>query len=456
MTDTAATTGRIGRFRSALGESPALLWSFLYFFCLLSGYYVLRPVREAMGASSDMATVFPPAMIEFFAMRGVPLKDLSLQVLFSLTFVIMLVLQPAYGALVSRYPRRVFLPAVYGFFIGTLLLFYAAFHSGMPGRGMAFFLWLTVFNLFAVAVFWSFMADVFDTVEAKRYYGYIGAAGTLGAMLGPTLTRTLVERIGIANLMLVSAGFLSICVFCLFRLRRHAVRRETARKLVSGEVPMGGSVLAGLKLIAREPLLRWLAVLTLFGVGVGTLLYNEQAAIVRRFYPDAQLATAYYANIDLAVNGLALFVQVFVTRALLSRFGIGPALLVPAGAILLGYAALAASPLPLLVAMVQVVTRASEFSLAKPARETIYTRVGREWRYKAGAAIDTVVYRGGDLTFVWVHKALSMFGSSVVFGAGILVAGGMTLGAWKVLQEAKKLPGERTADPLAADGSAAP
>ncbi len=443
MTDTAATAGRIGRFRSTLGESPALLWSFLYFFCLLSGYYVLRPVREAMAASSDVAAVFPPAMIEFFAARGVSLKDLSLQVLFSMTFVIMLVLQPVYGALVSRYPRRVFLPVVYGFFIATLLVFYLAFHSGMPGRGMAFFLWLTVFNLFAVAVFWSFMADVFDNAEAKRYYGYIGAAGTLGAMLGPALTRTLVERIGIANLMLVSAGFLSICMVCLLRLRRHAVQREAERKLVSGEIPMGGSVLAGLKLIASEPLLRWLAVLTLFGVGVGTLLYNEQAAIVRRLYPDAQLATAYYANIDLAVNGLALFVQVFVTRALLSRFGIAPALLVPAGAILLGYAALAASPLPLMVAIVQVVTRASEFSLAKPARETIYTRVGREWRYKAGAAIDTVIYRGGDLTFVWVHKALSVFGSSAVFGVGVLVAGGMTLGAWKVLREARKLPDER-------------
>ncbi|MEO5962648.1 MAG: MFS transporter, partial [Thermomonas sp.] len=192
MTDTVATTGRIGRFRSALGESPALLWSFLYFFCLLSGYYVLRPVREAMGASSDMATVFPLGMIEFFAARGMPLKDLSLQVLFTMTFLIMLVLQPVYGALVSRYPRRVFLPVVYGCFIVSLLLFYVAFHSGMPGRGMAFFLWLTVFNLFAVAVFWSFMADVFDNAEAKRYYGYIGAAGTLGAMLGPTLTRTLV------------------------------------------------------------------------------------------------------------------------------------------------------------------------------------------------------------------------------------------------------------------------
>src|SRR5690606_33004978 len=154
-------------------------------------------------------------------------------------------------------------------------------------------------------------------------------------------------------------------------------------------------VLAGLKLIATEPLLRWMALLVVMGVGVGTLLYNEQAAIVRRFYPDPREATAYYATIDLAVNATTLFVQVFMTRWLLSRFGIAPALLIPSIAILLGYAVLSASPLPLIVAVVQVVTRSSEFCLAKPARETIYTRVGREWRYKAGAAIDTVIYRGG-------------------------------------------------------------
>ena len=449
MTDAPTATGRIARFRRALADSPPLLWSFLYFFSLLCGYYVLRPVREAMGASADVAAVFPPAMVEFFAARGLPLKELTLQVLFTCTFLIMLALQPVYGALVSRYPRRVFLPVVYGFFIVTLLLFHAAFDSGMPGRGMAFFLWITVFNLFAVAVFWSFMADVYDNVEARRYYGYIGAAGTLGAIAGPMLTRVLVERIGIANLMLVSAGFLLLCVGCLLRLRRYAVQREAARQLASGEVPMGGTVLAGLRLVAREPLLRWMAVLTVFGVGVGTLLYNEQAAIVRQFYPDPERATAFYANIDLAVNGLTLFVQLLITRALLSRFGIGPALLIPGVAIIAGYAALAASPLPLLVAVVQVVTRASEFSLAKPARETVYTRVAREWRYKAGAAIDTVIYRGGDLTFVWVHKLLSGFGSQAVFGVGLLVACSMTLGALGVLREARKLPAARPGEPRA-------
>jgi AAA family ATP:ADP antiporter len=433
----------LGRFRGALRESPPLAWAFLYFFCLLSGYYVLRPVREAMGASSDVAAVFPRAMIDFFARHGMPLGEFTLQVLFTCTFLIMLLLQPAYGALVSRFPRRVFLPVVYGFFIVTLLFFYAAFHLGMPGRGMAFFLWITVFNLFAVAVFWSFMADVFDNAEARRVYGYIGAAGTVGAICGPLLTATLVERVGIANLMLVSAVMLLLCIVCILRLRHWAVLREAERGLQSGEVPMGGQMLAGLKLVVKEPLLRWMAVLTVFGVGVGTLLYNEQRAIVLQYYPDPRAGTAYYASIDLAVNVLTLVVQLFVTRLVLSRFGIAPALLIPGFAILLGYAALTASPLPLLVAIVQVVTRASEFSLAKPARETIYTRVEREWRYKAGAAIDTVIYRGGDLTFVWLHKLLSAFGSNVVFGAGMLVAGGLTFGAWRLLKEQARLPAQR-------------
>ncbi|MGX9191383.1 NTP/NDP exchange transporter [Stenotrophomonas sp. Ker107b] len=429
--------------RGALRQSPPLIWACLYFFCLLSGYYVLRPVREAMAASADAKAVFPPVLIDWLSAHGIAVQDFVLQFLFTGVFFIMLLLQPLYGAVVSRYPRRIFLPAVYGFFIVSLLGFYLLFDSGVPGRGMAFFFWAAVFNLFAVAVFWSFMADVFSNAQAREVYGYIGAAGTLGAFLGPIITAVLVERVGIANLMLVSAGFLSACLVCIWRLRLWAVAREQEQQLVSGETPMGGSVLDGLKLIVREPLLRWLAVLVLFGVGVGTMLYNEQASIVRRLYPDAAASTAFFSRVDLAVNTLTLIIQLGFTRWLLSRFGIAPALLIPGAAIIIGFSILAASPLPLMVAMVQVMTRASEFSLAKPARETIYTRVDREWRYKAGAAIDTVVYRGGDLTFAWVHKGLSLFGSHIVFVGGLVVAGAMTIAALGVLREEKKLPGER-------------
>lgn len=443
MSVVAGKPGALRRLLHALRESPALWWSFLYFFSLLSGYYVLRPVREAMAASSNMQDVFPSALIQWFSDHGIALQDFVLQFLFTCVFLIMLVLQPLYGWLVSRHPRRVFMPVVYGFFIATLLGFHVLFDSNVPGRGMAFFFWITVFNLFAVAVFWSFMADVFSNAQARAYYGYIGAAGTIGAFLGPIITGALVQRVGIANLMLVSAGFLCVCLLCIWRLRHWAVQREREQALVSGEQPMGGSVLDGLKLIVREPLLRWLAVLVVFGVGVGTLLYNQQAAIVRVAYPDPEARTAFYSHIDLAVNALTLLVQLALTRRLLTRHGIAPALLIPAFAIIVGFSVLAASPLPLLVAVVQVVTRASEFSLFKPARETIYTRVDRQWRYKAGAAIDTVVYRGADLSFAWLHKGLSLLGWHLVFLGGVGVAVVMTLAALGVLRAERKLPRDR-------------
>ena len=439
MSQSNQTSGRMGRFRAAMDESPPLLWSFLYFFCLLSGYYVLRPVRDAMGASSDVEAVFPPALVDFFAAHGIPLKELILQVLSTCSFILILVAQPIYGALVSRLPRRVFLPVLFGFFILCLLGFYLLFDSEVAGRGLVFFLWVTVFNVFSVAVFWSFMADVFSHAEAKKYYGYIGAAGTVGAFTGPLITRVLAEKVGLANLMLVSSGFLAACLVCIWRLRRWALQREEMAGR-DNESAMGGDVLAGLKLIWKEPLLRWLAALVFLGVGIGQLLYNEQAAIARAGFATAEARTAYYAGIDIAVNVLTLLVQLFATRWLLSRFGLAPVLLIPMAALLLGFAILTASPLPIVVGMVQVLTRSNEFSLMKPGRETIYTRVDRQWRYKAGAAIDTAFFRGGEITFSWTYKALSVLGSQVVFGVGLLIAGVMTASVCRLLREEKKLP----------------
>ena len=430
----------IERFRSALRDSPPLWWSLLYFFSLLSGYYVLRPVRDAMGASGDVLAVFPPWLVDWSERVGFALGDYTLQILFTGTFISMVLLQPVYGALVSRFPRRIFLPAVYLVFIACLLFFFWAFNHEVPGRGAAFFIWIAVFNLFAVSVFWSFMADVFSNENAKKVYGYIGAGGTIGALLGPVITRSLVQRIGVGDLLLVSVAFLSLCLLCIMMLRPWAVRREQELGEASGEQAMGGSVWAGLRLVWKSPLLRALAMLMFFGVGVGTLLYNEQAAIARQFFTEDAARTAYYANIDLAVNTLTILVQVLLTRWLLRRHGVAPLLLLPAIAILIGFSLLTLSPLPILVAIVQIVTRAGEFSLAKPARETLYTRVDRESRYKAKAVIDTVVYRGGDLTFVWVHKVLAAFGSQVVFLAGVGVAAGMTFGAWRVIQAQRKLP----------------
>ncbi|HEX4853328.1 NTP/NDP exchange transporter [Arenimonas sp.] len=441
------TAGRFDHLRGALREFPPLIWSFLYFFFLLTGYYVMRPVRDAVAASNDPAMVFPPAMVEWFALRGVDLGEFQIQALFTGTFLSMLLLQPVYGALVSRFPRRVFLPVVYLVFIACLFGFYVAFDMDMPGRGGAYFIWVAVFNLFAVSVFWSFMADIYTDPEARRLYGFIAAGGTVGGLLGPEITSRLVSQLGVGNMLLVSAGFLGLCLVCILRLGPWARQRERNRGNLAEDEAMGGRVLEGLRRIAADPLLRALAFLMFFGVGVGTLLYNEQNAIVREMTAGnpaaAEQATAFFSTIDKWINWVVLVVQVFLTRTLLTRYGVAPLLLVPALAIMAGFCVLFASPLPMLVAVVQVLTRASEFSLSKPARETIYTRVDREARYKAKAAIDTVVYRGGDLAFAWLHKLMAAFGSSGVFAGGILVAGAFTASAWRVVREQARLPSDR-------------
>lgn len=437
--------GGLARFRAALAESPPLWWSMLYFFSLLTGYYVLRPVRDAMGASSDALAVFPQAWVSWAAAQGFDIGDFTLQLLFTATFLCMLVLQPLYGALVARWPRRVFLPVVYIAFIACLALFYMAFVRGWSGRGVVFFVWISVFNLFAVSVFWSFMADVFDDAHAKQVYGYIGAGGTIGALVGPGITQLLAERLGVANLMLVSIAFLGISLFCIYKLRPWAVKRERARGEESGEKAMGGSALSGLRLVWNEPLLRAMALLMFFGVMLGTLLYNAQQAIVRQaFGADTEGAVKFFGRIDLAINLFAITVQLFVTRWLLRRFGVGPALLVPGFAVLIGFCALTASPFPMLVAVVQVMTRGGEFALGKPGRETIYTRVPREWRYKAKAFIDTFVYRTSDVTTAWLYKWLAGFGSQIVFLVGTGAAVVFMFSAWRVVKLQRTLPGAQS------------
>jgi len=315
------TAGRFDHLRGALRDYPPLIWSFLYFFCLLTGYYVMRPVRDAVAASNDPAMVFPPAMVEWFAVRGVDLGDFQIQALFTGTFLSMLLLQPVYGALVSRFPRRVFLPVVYLVFIACLFGFYVAFDMDMPGRGGAYFIWVAVFNLFAVSVFWSFMADIYTDPEARRLYGFIAAGGTVGGLLGPEITSRLVNQLGVGNMLLVSAGFLILCLVCILRLGPWARERERQRGSVVEDEAMGGRVLEGLRRIAADPMLRALAFLMFFGVGVGTLLYNEQNAIVREMTAGnpaaAEQATAFFSTIDKWINWVVLVVQVFLTRMLL-------------------------------------------------------------------------------------------------------------------------------------------
>ncbi len=428
--------------KQALADVPALALSFGYFFCLLCGYFMLRSIRDAFGATDDAATVFPTAMVTFFADRGIALGELTLQVLFTGTFISMLLLQPLYGALVSRYPRRVFLPFVYGLLVAALGLFWLMFANEVSGRGAAFFIFLAVVNLFAVTVFWSFMSDIYTSAQSRLFYGFVGVGGTLGALAGPALTKLLVKDVGVETIMLISTGFMGLCLAFVVALAPWARKREAERGGPRFDQAIGGRFLEGARIIARDPLMRGMALVMFFGVAVGTLLYNEQAAVARQIADD-EARTAFFATIDLWINGLTLVIQLFITPFLLARFGVAPLLLLPGIAITLGFAVLAGNPLPLLLMVVQIATRTGEFALAKPARETIYTRVDAETRYKAKAFIDTAIYRGGDFTFVWVHKAIASFGSAVVFMVGTGMALALVVSAWTVVRAQRSLSSDR-------------
>jgi ATP:ADP antiporter, AAA family len=378
-------------------EWIAFLWAFSYFFFLLCAYYVLRPVRDEMGIQGGLK---------------------NLPWLWTGTFVGMLAITPLFGWISSKWPRRQFLPIVYIFFIANLLFFYAAMKTDSFNKqavAASFYIWISVFNYFVVSVFWSFMTDVFNSERAKRLFGGIAAGGSIGAMLGPLITAALVKQIGVPNLLLISATLLGIAIICIVGLGNWATRRAgmtDAERVAEAakEQALGGGFLDGIKLLFKSPYLWAISGYILLGQALGTYFYLEQLRVVAETISSSTERTQLFAQLDLAVNSIALFTQLFVTSALVRRAGLVFCLTVlPAvGVLSLGLTAL--MPTLTVIAICGVVRRAMEFSISKPAREILFTVVTREERYKAKNVMDTVVSRGGDLISNWTHAGVRSFG----------------------------------------------
>src|SRR5476649_2517496 len=276
------------------GEGRALVWSFTYFFCLLAGYYVLRPLRDEMGIAGGVR---------------------NLQWLFTATFVAMLAAVPVFGAVVAKLPRRRFIPLVYHFFVANIALFWLLLTFGVdrPVVARVFFVWISVFNLFAVSVFWSFMADLRQSEQGKRLFGFIAAGGSAGALLGPLATVSLVKAIGPVNLLIVAAVLIEAAIACAHRLERAAPALKEGVDADGRSKPdakgLGGSWLAGLGMVLRSPYLAgialWVSLLSL----AGTFLYLQQADIVKAASDDPAVRTRIFATIDLAVGVLTLIVD---------------------------------------------------------------------------------------------------------------------------------------------------
>jgi ATP:ADP antiporter, AAA family len=395
-------------------ELRALLWSCAYFFSLLCGYYILRPMRDAMGIAGGVE---------------------QLHWLFTGTFVAMLAAVPLFGWVTSRFPRRRFLPYVYYFFIANLLVFYAVLRADGTHvyAARAFFIWTSVYNLFVVSVFWSFMADLYTNAQARRLFGFVAAGGTAGALVGPALAAALARPLGTATLLLVSAGFLGVAVSCIHRLIAWDAEQRRARpaeQRPDEARPFGGGVLAAIPLVLRSPYLLGIALFMLLFTTASTILYFHQAHIVRDAFATSEERTTVFAAVDFAVNALTITIQVFLTGRIVRALGIAATLALVPVLLGLGFVALGFAPMLATIVAVQILRRAGEYSITRPAREMLYVVLGREEKYKAKNFIDTVVYRGGDAVSAWAYAGLRAMGLSL--GAIAFVAVPLA-GLWALL-----------------------
>jgi AAA family ATP:ADP antiporter len=391
-------------------EVAGLGWSFAYFFCLLCGYLLIRPVRDEMAIRTGAD---------------------KLQWLLTATFLAMLAVLPVFGWISSRFARRKFLSLIYLFFAANLIAFYVLFSVPIDPLLLApaFFVWVSTFNMFVVSVFWSFMADLFTTEQARRLYGFIAAGGTAGAISGSLLATGLALALGVLNLLLLSSAFLLATVVCIERLNRWALAQpdEAGMRAQQRGGVIRGSSWAGVSLVLRSPYLLGICLYLVFYTVLSTFLYGQQMRIVSETLRDSAQRTALFASMDLAVNLLALPTQVFVFNRFLAKFGTAAALMFLPLLSLAGFVALGAYPVLPVVAAVSVLRRAGEFAIAKPVRETLFNLLSPEEKYKAKNFMDTAVYRGGDMAGGWLLTGLKALGLGI---AGIAFVAAPVAAAW--------------------------
>lgn len=393
------------------GEGQFLAWAAAYFFFLLMSFYLLRPMREAFGLVKG-ADKLP------WLMTG--------------TLAVMLLANPLYAALVSRVPRRRFIPLTYRFFALNLLAFWAAFrflpaHGGAP-VAYGFYVWLSVFNLFVVSVFWSLLDDLCTEDMGKRLFGLVSVGGTLGAIAGAALTSALSEGVtglgirlqgGPTTLVLLSIAFLEAAVFCMRRLAGRAAR--TGLKPATPEP--GPGMFEGLKRVSTSGYLQTISLYILLFAITSTFLYLAQGRIVAQAFPTQAARTAAFARLDLWTNLVTLAVQVGLTGRILTGLGIRATLCLLPALTILGLGGLWVWPAYGVLALVQVSRRGLHYAVDRPAREVLFIPLGADEKYKAKPVIDTLVYRSGDFIGVWMPTLLAL--ASVPLGfVGVAVASG--------------------------------
>ncbi|HEY2274563.1 MAG TPA: MFS transporter [Steroidobacteraceae bacterium] len=424
------------------GEAPALLASFATLLCMFASYTILRPVRDALGITSGLDKI---------------------PYLFWGVFVVMLLLQPVYGWLTSRFPRTVFLPWVYAFFAANLIGFYVWFRVQEDHTWIArsYFVWVSVFNLFVVAAFWSLMADVFSREQAGRLFGFIWAGASTGGLIGPAIDNRFAVPVGAINLLPISAGLLLLSLVFMRQVirwqRRSAAVPSTAAAPGAMAAPrsedaLGGGVWAAFTQVARSPYLLGIAAFVMLMTWVSTFLYLEQQAFVARVFHSADERASFFGGIDFWVQAASLTIQLLLFGRLFKWFGMRLVLASVPVIMTAGYAVFAVAPSFMVLVVVYAVRRVADYALTRPCRDALFTVVSREEKYKAKSLIDTFVYRGGDALSGSLYKELT--GG---FGAGPAAIGWLGAGVsalWTVLALALGRAQERARAPAPAESPA--
>ncbi len=396
-------------------EITATLTSFLFIFMLMAAYFMLRPVRDAM--SSDFS-------------------DVELSTLWTGTFLFSVPAVALYGAVIPhvRFDRLV--PSVYAFFAATFLGFYFA-ASAMPDAlwlDKLFYVWISVFSLFHLSVFWSFMSGLFNREQAPRLFAIIATGASAGAVVGPAVATFFADDIGTLNLMLIAALMLLVpipLIGTLERLKATQLGNVNLEADLSKQVRLGRNPFSGFTLLFSNRYLSGIAVFILLYVTMNTFFYFEIRDLLGEY--ERSTRTQWWGGIDLVVNSLAGLIAIFGTGRLATRFGMSTTLALLPALMVGGWLLVAAAPLLAVVVALQIARRAGNYAITRPGREMLFTLVDQEMRYKSKPVIDIVVYRGGDMVTAWAYTGVTAAFALDITGIALIaavIAALWTLSGW--------------------------
>jgi AAA family ATP:ADP antiporter len=384
-------TGDVFGFLKHPTERRIVITGFLLLFCVLGGYFAVRPVRETIGTIIGREAT---------------------QNLWIFTAIFALILVPSYGWLVAHIRRSILVPSIYGFMAAGFLLTGFVFQTQSEGTAFAkvFYVWISVMNLMLVSVFWSFMLEVVSSDQAKRLFGPIFAGGTVGAFLGPLITGRIVLEVGNAGVLYLGAGMFVIAIvlqrLLMAEWRRMAPDAKETLAPTERDRALGGNPFAGFALVFRSPYLTGIALFIVGISAINTFLYFEQLQLVEDQFEEIAKRTQVFANLDAIVQGLVIFTQLFLTGLIATRFGVTVLLVLVPIVMVFGLAVYAVSGTFLVMAVAMIVRRWGEYAFIRPGREMLFSKVDKESKYKAKNLCDVAVYRVADAGFAQVKKIL--------------------------------------------------